>query len=142
LIRFISHSVDETEQFAQQFAARLRAGDLIACTGGLGMGKTAFARGLARGLGLRDEVSSPTFALVHEYTQGALPLYHFDMYRITDLYDLESTGFYDYLERDGVLFIEWSEQIAPALACMNAIRLTIARVDEDTREIIIEGAEA
>ena len=85
MTEFTSHSVQETEQFAAHCAAKLRAGDVLACRGGMGMGKTAFARGLARGLGLSDEVSSPTFALVQEYTHGPLPLFHFDLYRVLRL---------------------------------------------------------
>lgn len=102
------------------------------------MGKTAFARGLARGLGLSDEVSSPTFALVQEYTHGPLPLFHFDLYRILDVYDLESTGFYDYLDRGGVLFIEWSENAAEALP-PETVHVCFGRVDDETRTIALEG---
>ncbi len=138
MIEFTSHSTEETEQFAQRFAAQLKPGDIIACVGGMGMGKTAFARGLAQGLGLGDDVSSPTFALVHEYTQGSLPLYHFDMYRVNSFDELYSTGFFDYLELGGVLLIEWSENISGALP-PNTITLTIQRVDNHTRHITIEG---
>ena len=138
MIQFLSRSVGETEDFAAAFAARLRPGDLVACRGGMGMGKTAFARGLARGLGLTDEVSSPTFALVHEYTHGNIPLYHFDMYRVSGFDELYSTGFFDYLEGPGVLFIEWSENVAGALP-ENAVTLTITRAGENERELTIEG---
>ena len=138
MTEYLSHSTQETEQFAREVAARLRPGDVIACRGGMGAGKTAFARGLAAGLGLRDRVSSPTFALVQEYTHGNIPLYHFDMYRIDGFDALYSTGFFDYLEGDGVLYIEWSENIPGALP-PGAITLTIQRVDEDTRKITIEG---
>ena len=139
MIHWTSHSVAETEKIAEGFAASLSAGDVIACRGGMGMGKTAFARGLARGLGLRDDVSSPTFALVHEYTDGKIPLYHFDMYRINSFEGLYSTGFFDYLEQGGVLLIEWSENIEEALP-EGTITLEICRgADENTREIRIEG---
>lgn len=130
-----SHSVSETEQFASRFAKTLRPGDVIAFTGGLGAGKTAFVRGLAQGLGVRGEVSSPTFALVHEYT-GPIPLYHFDMYRITDLDDLYSTGFFDYLESGGILAIEWSENIQGVLP-ENTITVEIQVLDEQERKITI-----
>lgn len=135
---FLSHSTGETEAFAARSAALLRPGDLIACRGGMGAGKTAFARGLARGLGLTDEVSSPTFALVQEYTRGGTPLYHFDMYRISGFDELYSTGFFDYLDQGGILYIEWSENVAEALP-KNTIMLTIDRVDDDTRSITLEG---
>lgn len=138
MIQKTTHSVRETEQFAAEFAQKLQAGDLIACRGGMGMGKTAFARGLARGLGLIDDVSSPTFALVHEYTQGNIPLYHFDMYRVSGFDELYSTGFFDYLAQSGIFLVEWSENVAGALP-ENAITLTLARLDDDTREITIEG---
>ena len=95
----------------------------IALTGGLGAGKTAFVRGLARGLGYTGEVSSPTFALVHEYEGGRLPLIHFDMYRIAGWDDLESTGWFDYLRRPAVLAVEWSENVEAALP---EARLTVA----------------
>ncbi len=139
-MQYISHSTAETETFAAQIAQKLKAGDVIACRGGMGAGKTAFARGLARGLGLEDAVSSPTFALVHEYTRGKVALYHFDMYRVSDFDELYSTGFFDYLGQDGILLIEWSENIASALP-EHTIFLTISRIDEDSRDIRIEGDE-
>lgn len=138
MIEYTSHSTAQTEEYAAQFAKKLRAGDVIACRGGMGAGKTAFTRGLARGLGLKDDVSSPTFALVHEYTRGELPLYHFDMYRVTSFDELYSTGFFDYLGQDGILLIEWSENISSALP-EQTIYLTISRIDDNTRGIKIEG---
>ena len=93
----VTNSAAETEQFAQELASSLKPNDVLAFSGGLGMGKTTFVRGLARGLGSSDEVSSPTFSLVHEY-RGTPKLYHFDMYRVTSFDDLYSTGFFDYLE--------------------------------------------
>lgn len=138
MIEYTSHSTAQTEKYAAQFAKKLRAGDVIACRGGMGAGKTAFTRGLARGLGLKDDVSSPTFALVHEYTIGELPLYHFDMYRVTSFDELYSTGFFDYLGQDGILLIEWSENISSALP-EQTIYLTISRIDDNTRGIKIEG---
>ena len=129
MLSIITHTPEETEAFAARIAKQLSPGDLIACQGGMGAGKTAFARGLARGLGLKDQVSSPTFAL---------PLYHFDMYRIDGMEELYSTGFFDYLEQDGILLVEWSENIADALP-ENAIILEIRQVDETTREIHLEG---
>lgn len=130
--KFVSHSAAETEAFAENTVAPLlRPGDVVACRGGMGMGKTAFTRGLARGLGLSDDVSSPTFALVHEYTQGNTPLFHFDMYRIFGVDELYSIGFFDYLGQDGILLIEWSENIEGALP-PETITLTISRVDAAT----------
>ncbi len=111
---FVSHSPAQTEQIGRQLAARLTPGSVVALYGGLGMGKTAFVRGLASGLGVdAQEVSSPTFALVHEH-QGRLPLFHFDMYRVSGWDDLESTGFFDYLQRGGIVALEWSENVEEA----------------------------
>lgn len=134
---YLSHSVSETENFAAQFAKTLRPGDVIAFIGGLGAGKTAFVRGLAKGLELRGEVSSPTFSLVHEYT-GKTTLYHFDMYRISDLDDLYSTGFFDYLDTDAILAIEWSENIDGVLP-EKTIYIEISHQGEDCREIKISN---
>ena len=138
-IRFF-HSTSEafTEQIGEKLAATLRGNEVIAMFGGLGAGKTAFTRGLARGLGIDDGVSSPTFALVHEY-EGRFMLYHFDMYRINSFDDLYSTGFYDY-QGEGVLVIEWSENIEPFLP-EKRITVRIERVSDNEREITIEGAE-
>ena len=131
-----SHSANETEEIAYLFAKTLHAGDVIAYTGDLGAGKTAFTRGLAKGLAITEEVSSPTFSLVHEY-HGILTLYHFDMYRITDFDDLYSTGFFDYLdEPNAVLAIEWSENIDGVLP-PQTITISIAVCGDEEREIKI-----
>ncbi len=135
--RFITNSAEETEQLGERIASKLKGTEVIALFGGLGMGKTAFTRGLARGLGADDVVSSPTFALVNEYS-GRVPVYHFDMYRVTSWDDLYSTGFFDYLDT-GVLVIEWSENIEGALP-ENALRITISRGENDDQRIFdIEG---
>ena len=111
--RWISNSAEETERLGERVASKLSGTEVIALFGGLGMGTTAFTRGLARGMGADDIVSSPTFALVNEY-RGRVPVYHFDMYRVASWDDLYSTGFFDYLE-NGVLVSEWSENIEGAL---------------------------
>ena len=135
--RFITNSAEETEQLGERIASKLKGMEVIALFGGLGMGKTAFTRGLARGLCADDVVSSPTFALVNEYS-GRVPVYHFDMYRVTSWDDLYSTGFFDYLDT-GVLIIEWSENIEGALP-ENALRITISRGENDNQRIFdIEG---
>lgn len=130
---FITHSALETEAVGETLARRLRGGEVLAFSGGLGMGKTAFVRGLARGLGIPDEVTSPTFTLVNQYEGGRLPLYHFDMYRISGWDDLESTGFFDYLGA-GVLAVEWSENIDGAL--QNPIRIDLARGESEDDRVI------
>lgn len=141
-MEFLSHSPAETEGFAARLAARLQPGDLLALRGGMGMGKTAFVRGLAQGLGIPpEEVSSPTFALVHEY-QGRVRLCHFDMYRIGSFDDLYSTGFFDYLDAGAVVAVEWSENIAFALQGLPAITVTLAPGEEEQeRRITVEGGE-
>lgn len=139
MIRIISDSAAETERIGERLAAKLNGDEVIALFGGLGMGKTAFTRGLARGLGVPDGVSSPTFALVNEY-RGKIPIYHFDMYRVQSWDDLYSTGFFDYID-NGVLVIEWSENIEGALPD-NALRVTISRGEHDEQRIFeIEGVD-
>ena len=130
-----SHSVAQTEEIAARFARTLSGGTVVAFCGGLGMGKTAFVRGMAQGLGLTAEVSSPTFALVHEYG-GQPPLVHFDMYRVSGWEDLYSTGYFDYIDEGGVIAAEWSENIEAALPD-NTIYVEINKIDDTTREIII-----
>jgi len=111
---YISHSLKDTEKIAYELAEELKPGDVVAFTGGMGEGKTAFIRSLVVALGAGDVASSPTFALVHEY-QGRVSIAHFDMYRVTSWDDLYSTGFFDYLESDFLILIEWSENIEGAL---------------------------
>ena len=106
---FTVHSLEETRAVAQRLAQRLQSPAVIAYFGGLGAGKTTFSRFLCEALGSRDEVTSPTFAMVHEYS-GICPIYHFDMYRIDGYESLYSTGYFDYLDT-GILLIEWSENI-------------------------------
>lgn len=139
MITYYSRTPRETQQFAAQLAAKLRANDVLAFRGGMGVGKTTFVRGLAQALGDASQVSSPTFAIVHEYLCSP-KLYHFDMYRITSLDDLYSTGFFDYLETGAILAIEWSEQIQQALP-EEAIIITMALEGENGRRITIQGDE-
>ena len=129
----------ETEALGEKIAQTLKGGEVLALFGGMGMGKTAFTRGLARGLGIPEGVSSPTFALVHEY-QGRLPVYHFDMFRVDGWDDLYSTGFFDYLDAGGVLVIEWSENIENALP-PDALRIHIRPGNSDNERIFtVEGS--
>ena len=134
---YISKSPEQTEEIGTKLAETLNGGEVIAFRGDLGMGKTCFTRGLARGLGYIGEVTSPTFNLVNEYIGGRLPLYHFDVYRISGWEDLYSTGFFDYIEAGAVLAAEWSENIENALD-ENAIIVEISRIDDLTRKIIIK----
>ncbi len=134
---FHSHSVAETECYGEQLASELYGGSVVALFGGLGMGKTAMVRGIARGLRLTAEVSSPTFALVHDYG-GNPPLVHFDMYRVSGWEDLYSTGFFDYLDAGAVLVVEWSENIEGALPA-DAIRIYLSATPDGGRLIEREG---
>ena len=136
-MKIITHSPEETIETAKKLGELLRPGDVIAYKGGLGAGKTTFTRGLAIGMGLGDNVTSPTFALVNEYRGENITLYHFDMYRIESEGDLESTGFYDYPFEENVAAVEWSENIAEFLPA-HTIYITINSSGEGDREIIIE----
>lgn len=135
--RLVSNSPLDTEKIGEELALHLKGTEVIALFGGLGMGKTAFTRGLCKGLGVDGGVSSPTFALVNEYS-GKFNIYHFDMYRVTTWDDLYSTGFFDYIG-NGVLVIEWSENIEGALPD-DAVKITISRGENDDQRIFeIEG---
>lgn len=136
--KFITASPSETETLGEKIAKNLKPGDVLALFGGMGAGKTALTRGIARGLGITEGVSSPTFALVHEYT-GRLTVYHFDMYRVESWDDLYSTGFFDYLDSGGVLIVEWSENIENAIP-EGSIRIHLHQGEsENQRMISIEG---
>lgn len=139
-MHYITHSPEETEKLGAALAQRLQPGTIIAYTGDLGAGKTAFTRGLAKGLGYTQPVTSPTYTIVNEYLGGRLPLFHFDMYRLASSDDLWDIGWEDYLERGGVCAVEWSENVADAME--DAIRVDIAKLSDDTREITIEGENA
>lgn len=136
---YITNSPEETEELGFKLAKILKGGEVVAFRGGLGMGKTCFTRGLARGLGFKGDVTSPTFALINEYIGGRLPLYHFDMYRISGWEDLYSTGFFDYIEQGGVIAAEWSENIENALP-ESTVTVTFVRLGDNKREITVNGA--
>ena len=139
-MEYLSHNETETEAIASRLAATLDPGAVVAYQGGLGMGKTAFTRGLASGLGYPGRVTSPTFTIVNEYEGGRLPLFHFDMYRLADSEALFDIGWEDYLERGGVCAVEWSELVADVLP-PDTVYVTITRCpDQDSwRTITIEG---
>lgn len=139
MIKYCSKCVKDTEKLGEKISTLLKGDEVIAMFGDLGAGKTAFTRGLAFGLGYEYGVSSPTFAIVNEYS-AKYNIYHFDMYRITSEDDLYSTGYYDYLD-NGVIIIEWSENIEYALD-RDAIRITIRKTDnENERIFMIEGLD-
>lgn len=139
--QFTSHSVNQTISLGESLAKDCQQGEVLAFFGGMGMGKTAFIQGLAKGLGISAEVTSPTFALVNEYHGDNCTLYHFDMYRIGSWEDLYSTGYFDYLETDAVLAIEWSENIENALP-QGAKYICIRQgATENERQIFIGSEE-
>ena len=140
-MEYLSHNERETEALGAALAARLRPGDVVAYLGDLGAGKTAFTRGLARGLGYAGRVTSPTFTIVNEYEGGRLSLFHFDMYRLSSSDELFDIGWEDYLSRGGVCAVEWSENVAEAIED-GAVRVSIVRGDGDNDRIIaIEGVD-
>lgn len=129
-----SESERETEEIGAELADRLTPGTVVAFTGDLGAGKTAFVRGMAKGLGITQRVTSPTFTIVNEYEGGRLPLFHFDMYRLSSEEDLFDIGWEDFLQRGGVCAVEWSETIQKALE--DCIKVEIRRGNSDTQRII------
>ena len=138
MLRFVSDSVRDTESIAEKLGKILKSGDVVAYFGGLGMGKTAFTRGLAKGMGIAADVSSPTFAIVNDYG-GNPPLVHFDMYKVESWDDLYSSGFFDYLDMGAVLAVEWSENIENALP-ESTVRVTLEQgVTPEETIITIEG---
>ena len=138
-MEFITHSPEETEKIGEALAKSLQPGTILAYRGDLGAGKTAFTRGLARGLGCKETVTSPTYTIVNEYLGGRLPLFHFDMYRLASSDDLWDIGWEDYLERGGVCAVEWSENVQDAME--DAITVAIEKLGETTRRITIEGGQ-
>ena len=139
-MRYISNSPADTEAFGERLARALQPGNVVAFTGALGMGKTALTRGLARGLGCKGRVTSPTFTIVNEY-DGDMPLFHFDMYRLGSSDELYDIGWNDYLARGGVCAVEWSERVADALP-EDVVTVDIARGDgDDVRVITVTGVE-
>ena len=138
-MEFITNSPAETEKIGAALGQVIPAGSIIAYRGDLGAGKTAFTRGLARGLGTAEMVTSPTYTIVNEYLGGRCPLFHFDMYRLRSSDDLFDIGWDDYLDRCGVCAVEWSENVDDAME--DAIYVTIEKLGETSRRITIEGGE-
>ena len=138
-MEFITHSPAETEAVGCALGQILTPGTVLAYEGDLGAGKTAFTRGLARGLGCTEQVTSPTYTIVNEYLSGRLPLFHFDMYRLKSSDDLWGIGWDDYLDRCGVCAVEWSENVREAME--DAVRVRIEKLGEESRRILIEGGD-
>ena len=138
-MEYITHCPEETEKVGQALGERLAPGTVLAYEGDLGAGKTAFTRGLAKGLGCTELVTSPTYTIVNEYLGGRLPLFHFDMYRLRCSDDLFDIGWDDYLDRGGICAVEWSENVDDAME--DAIYITIEKLGEDSRRITLEGGD-
>ena len=138
-MEYITNSPEETEKIGAALAQVIVPGSVIAYRGDLGAGKTAFTRGLAKGLGCGEMVTSPTYTIVNEYLGGRLPLFHFDMYRLRSSDDLFDIGWDDYLDREGVCAVEWSENVDDAME--DAIYITIEKLGENVRRITIEGGD-
>ena len=136
-MEFITNSPVETEKVGEALGKVLRPGSILAYEGDLGAGKTAFTRGLARGLGAKEQVTSPTYTIVNEYLSGRMPLFHFDMYRLRSSDDLFDIGWDDYLDRGGVCAVEWSENVDDAME--DAITVCIHKLGEESRRITIAG---
>ena len=138
-MEYITHSPEETAALGARLAEKLGPSAVVAFTGDLGAGKTAFVSGMARGLGIPDRVTSPTFTIVNEYEGGRLPLFHFDMYRLGSADELFDIGWEDYLARGGVCAVEWSENVSDAME-PGTITVSIRRGDDDNSRVIgIEG---
>ena len=138
-MQLITNSAKETEQVGERLAAHLTPGSVVAFTGDLGAGKTAFVRGMARGLGVTERVTSPTFTIVNEYEDGSMPLFHFDLYRLGSSDELFDIGWEDYLCRGGVCAVEWSEN-AEDMAEPDWIHVDLRRGSTDNQRVItIEG---
>ena len=136
---YISKNEQDTEELGSRFAASLPGGTVVAMYGALGAGKTAFVRGMARGMGLDCRVSSPTFTIVNEYL-GERVLIHFDMSRLSSADELFDIGWEDYLSRGAVCAVEWSENVQDAFFG-DEIKVTIEKLSDNERKITIEGAE-
>lgn len=138
-MEFITHSPEETERVGAALGRVIPAGTVIAYEGDLGAGKTAFTRGLSRGLGCAEQVTSPTYTIVNEYLSGRCPLFHFDMYRLRTADDLWDIGWEDYLDRNGVCAVEWSENVREALE--DPVIVRIEKLGDETRRITLEGGD-
>ena len=136
-MEFITNSPAQTEAIGAALGKILKPGTVIAYRGDLGAGKTAFTRGLALGLGSTELVTSPTYTIVNEYLGGRIPLFHFDMYRLASSDDLWDIGWEDYLDRNGVCAVEWSENVDDAME--DPLYITIEKLGEDSRKITLEG---
>ncbi len=140
MVEYITNSYEETFRAARETAMKLKKGDVVLFRGGMGAGKTAFTKGIADYFGVKDTVTSPTFALVHEYYGGSLPIFHFDLYRISGFDELYSIGFYDYPDRGGIIIIEWSENVEGLSdEFPESVTIEITKLSDNGRKIMVKG---
>lgn len=138
-----SDSYEETQKIAAEFASKLNCGDIVTLDGDLGAGKTAFTGGLAKGLGISGYITSPTFTIVNEYHGGSIPLFHFDVYRLSSMDELYDIGWEDYICRGGICVIEWADIIRDELSPpYYEVRITKQNCADDARQISIEYKDA
>lgn len=138
--KFVTESAQQTMNIAEKYAKECSKGTVIAFFGGLGLGKTTFTKGFAKGLGVTNDITSPTFSIVNEYRTDTLNLYHFDMYKVESWEDLYSVGYFDYLDGNNILIIEWSENVENALPD-NTVYIRIIKGESDNERIIYIGGE-
>ncbi|NLG88705.1 MAG: tRNA (adenosine(37)-N6)-threonylcarbamoyltransferase complex ATPase subunit type 1 TsaE [Clostridiaceae bacterium] len=140
--KYVAHNENDTIELGQKTAGLLKAGDIVALEGELGTGKTVFVKGVAKGLNIREHVTSPTFNIVHSYEGGSITLHHFDVYRVSDEDELFEIGFEEYLYKGDICIIEWADLIKNMLP-ENTIWIKLERTDEnpDRRIITIRGLE-
>ncbi len=140
MVEYITNSYEETFRTARETAMKLKKGDVVLFRGEMGAGKTAFTKGIADYFGVKDTVTSPTFALVHEYYGGSLPIFHFDLYRISGFDELYSIGFYDYPDRGGIIIIEWSENVEGLSdEFPESVTIEITKLSDNGRKITVKG---
>jgi len=139
-LKTISNCENDTIEIAQNFAQELSGNEIILLYGELGAGKTLFVKSVAKKLKCHDEITSPTFTLMQTY-QGKFNIYHFDLYRIKNILELDNIGFFDYIEKDGIKFIEWPEIIKDTIIGLNFIEIFIKKLDNTKREIIIKKGD-
>jgi tRNA threonylcarbamoyladenosine biosynthesis protein TsaE len=137
-MRLVSRSADETQALGERLGAKLGKGDVVACIGALGAGKTCFLQGLARGLGVATDVTSPTFVLINQYQGGRLPVYHVDAYRTASLTELVDLGLEEMLHGEGVTIVEWADKLLPLLPS-RSVTVTIGGLGDEPREIELSG---
>ncbi len=139
MLHLRSDSLASTSAIAASLAALVRRGDLIVLSGEMGAGKTAFAKGFGRAIGVTEPITSPTYTLVHSYPAGRVTLHHADIYRLTTLHEVADLAFAELLESDGIVLVEWGDVVAGSLGEHVLVRLEFDETDDDARDIIVSA---